>query len=183
MKSRRPRSRSTPANFDFGQFFKDVETTEGGPRRVEAHRAPKGGPRRVGGPEIRFFSSSATMFTLFSSLVGPFVEFLKRRGGHMCEFRVKPRSPKAESPNVHISRALTLQKHHQNSTEGPQEREEKNENCGGRGEKKSDILGVQRREGRGPAGGEGGEVQRRLKVQDSRQRFLGTKTEQKENEE
>ena len=32
-------------------------------------------------------------------------------------------------------------KHHQNSTKGPPEREEKNEFCGGRGKKKSEILG------------------------------------------
>ena len=43
-----------------------------------------------------------------------------------------------------------LQKHHQNSTRRPPEREEKNEFCGGRGKKKSEILG-------GPGEGRSGE--------------------------
>ena len=38
-----------------------------------------------------------------------------------------------------------LQKHHQNSTKGPTTEEEKNENFGGRREKKCEVLGVQRR--------------------------------------
>ena len=68
---------------------------EGG--RTQKNDAPEGGapqvgPRRVRGPKISlFFPSPASIFALFLSLGGPFVEFwwcLKRRGPEMYTFGV-----------------------------------------------------------------------------------------------
>ena len=181
-----------------------------GPRRVEL--------RRVGGPKFRaFFPSSATIFFLLSLSWGPFVEFwwcLKRRGLKCARLEFsgcRVRAPAARSGGAagvsHDSpRAQTctfqgsgLQKHQQNSTQGPQERERRMKIVAG-GKKKSEILGGPaegcraegcRAEGGSPEGGSpergsSGRVHRkwgaRFRVQF---RFLGTKTEraQKQNEE
>ena len=138
-----------------------------GPRRVGPGRV---GPPRVGGPKFRAFfpPPPATIFFLSSLSWGSFrgilVGFLKRRGPEMCTFGVlglscaSPGGPvwccrrgftrQPESPNVHIS-GFRPSKHHQNSTKGPPRERRKNKNCGGRGEKKREILG-------GPAEGSGG---------------------------
>ena len=64
--------------------------------------------------------------------------------------------------NVHITTARELQtctferhglqKHHQNSTKRHPQREEKNKSCGGRGKKKSEILGGPAVQGKGGPG-------------------------------
>ena len=128
-----------------------------GPRRVEPRRVE---PRRVGSPKFRafFFPPPATIFFLLSLSCGPFVEFrwcLKRRGPALCTLGVlglpcaSPGGPvwwgrrgftQPESPNVHISGfrpSKTPTKFHERT---PRERK-KNANCGGRSEKKSEILG------------------------------------------
>ena len=46
-----------------------------------------------------------------------------------------------ETPAACTFEGHGLQKHHQNSTRRPLEREKKNENEGGRGKEKSEILG------------------------------------------
>ena len=103
---------------------------------------PKGGAPKGGGPKIsRFFFPLPPQFSFFSpSLGGPFVEFwwcLKRRGREMCTFGVlrlscaSPGGPVWWGRRVshNSQRAQTtfegpgLQKHHQKSTKGPQERE------------------------------------------------------------
>ena len=146
---------STSANFDFGQFrlrpisisanfgMLSFGTTkrgalEGwGAQKVEAPNlgpegwgpegwGPEGGSSKGGGPKISrfFFPPPATVFFLLSLSWGPFVEFcwcLKRRGPEMCTFGVLGLS--CASPG------------------GPTRERKKNENCGGRREKKSEILG------------------------------------------
>ena len=106
-----------------------VEAPKGGgpegwrPRRVEAPKRPQRvGPGRVG-PE------------------GPKILRVRSRQG----FTRQP-----ESPNVHISGSQRFKKHHQNSTKGPPREGEKNENCGGRKEKKKRNFG---RSGGGLSGG------------------------------
>ena len=132
---------------------------EGGPKGGGPKGGgPKGGGPKGGGPKIsRFFSPLPPQNSFFSSLSGGLlVEFwwcLKRRGGQMCTFGVlwlscEARSGGAAGVSHDSPRAQTctfegpgLQKHNQNSTKRHPEREEKNEFCGGRGKKKSEILG------------------------------------------
>ena len=123
--------------------------------------APKGGAQKGGGPKISrfFFPPPATIFILLSLSWGPFVEFwwcLKRRGPEMCTFGVlglscaSPGGPvwwgrrgftrQPESPNVHISGYRPSKTPTKFNERTPRERK-KNENCGGRREKKSEILG------------------------------------------
>ena len=137
--------------------------------QTQKNRAPKGGATRVE-PEPRKkwdpVPSPASHFRTFVSLWRSsrvfLVVFLKRRGRQMFTFGVLGLSCEAlEGPETagvsHDNpRAQTctfqgphLQKHHQNSNERSSERGRKNENCGGRGEKKSEILG-------GPAEGRSG---------------------------
>ena len=89
--------------------------------------APKGGGPKGGGPKIsRFFPSPAIMFFHSSLSWG-------------SSFHMTTREPKPyQDPG--------LRKHHQNSTRRPPREGRKNENCGGRRDKKSEILG-------GPGGG------------------------------
>ena len=61
-----------------------------------------------------------------------------RRPGLVGAAGVPHDSPRAQTCTFE---GLGLQKHHQNSTRRHPEREEKNEFCGGRGKKKSEILG------------------------------------------
>ena len=115
----------------------------------------------VGGPKFRafFFPPLATIFILLSLSWGPCVEFwwcLKRQGPEMCTFGVlglSCASPggqvwwgrrgftrQPESPNVHISgfrNSKTPTKFHERT---PREGK-KNENCGGRREKKERNFG------------------------------------------
>ena len=136
---------------------------------------PEGwGPEGWGAQNLSLFSPLPPQNSFFSSLSGGFlVEFwwcLKRRGPEMCTFGVlglscaSPGGPvwwgrrgftrQSESPHVHISGPRRF-KHHQNSTRKPPEREEKNEFCGGREKKKSEILGGPAEGGPGK-GGKGG---------------------------
>ena len=144
-----------------------MEAPKGGgpnPEKVEPRKggAPKGGARRVGGPKFRaFFSLLPPQFSSFllSLSWGPFVEFwwcLKHRGLEMCTFGVlglscaSPGGPvwwgrrgftrQPESPNVHISGFRPSKTPTKVNERTPRERK-KNENCGGRREKKSEILG------------------------------------------
>ena len=143
-----------------------------GPRRVGAQTQKKWGPEGWGPegwspegwrPKIsRFFFPLPPQNLFFSSLSGGLlVEFwwcLKRRGAQMCTFGVlglscaSPGGPvwwgrrgftrQPESPNVHISGSRfskTPTKFHERT---PRERK-KNESCGGRREKKSEIWAVQ----------------------------------------
>ena len=136
---------------------------KGGARRVE--------PRRVGGPTflVFFFLLPATIFFLPSSLSGCLlVEFwwcLKRRGPEMCTFGVlglscaSPGGPvcwgrrgftrQPESPNVNISGFRPSKTPTKFNERTPRERR-KNENCGGRREKKERNFG---RSGGGWSGG------------------------------
>ena len=154
--------------FDFGQFdlsqFLDVEFWDdkvwgqkgGGPKGG----APKGGAPNGGGPKFRaFFPSSATIFFLHSLSCGPYVEFcwcLKRRGPEMCTFGVlglscaSPGGPvwwgrrgftrQPENSKCAHFRVPANKKTNKIQRKDPRERK-KNENCGGRREKKSEILG------------------------------------------
>ena len=123
--------------------------------------APKGGLRRVGGPKFRAFSSlSRHRFTLSVSLwVSFLVEFwwcLKCRGPEMCTFGVlglscaSPGGPvwwgrrgftrQPESPNVHISGFPAFKTPPKFNEKTPRETQ-KERNGGGKGKKKSEILG------------------------------------------
>ena len=165
-------------------------------------------PRRVGEPKISrfFFRPPATIFILLPLSWGPCVEFwwcLKRRGPEMCTFGVlglscaSPGGPvwwgrrgftrQPESPNVHISGFWPSKTPTKFNERTPRERK-KNENCGGRREKKERNFG---RSGGGLSGGglSGGGLSGGIWVQGSgfqvQFRFLGTQTEkaQKQNEE
>ena len=125
------------------------------PDKVGAQRV---GPRRVGGPKFRaFFFTLPPQNSFLSSLSGGLLVefwwcfFFKRRGAQMCTFGVLwlSREAPTKPPGFHTTtrepkRAdlrVPAFKHHQNSTKGPPREGEKNENCGGRGKKKSEILG------------------------------------------
>ena len=178
----------------------------------------------MGGPKFRaffFFPFPATIFFLLSLSWGPFVEFwwcLKRRGREMCTFGVlglscaSPGGPvwwgrrgftrQLESPNVHISGSRPSKTPTKFNERTPRERK-KNENCGGRREKKERNFG---RSGGGLSGGglsggglsggglsggglSGGGFSSGNGVQGSGSRvqsrffWTKTKTEQKQNEE
>ena len=106
---------STSANFDFGQFdfgqFLDVEFWDD----------KVWGPRRVGSPKFRVFSLLRHSFYSSFSLLGSFRGILlvfEGRNPEMCTFGVLGLS--CASPGGPV---WWGQKHHQNSTKGPQERE------------------------------------------------------------
>ena len=132
-----------------------------GPRRVGPRRV---GPRMVGAQNFAlFFPSPATVFILFSLSFGLFRGILVvfeapgRSNMHVWSSRAvvcEPRRPGLVGQTCRFE-GPGLQKHHQNSTKKTKREGEKNENCGGRGKKKSEILGGPA-EG-GPAeGGSGG---------------------------
>ena len=83
-----------------------------------------------------FFPSPATKFVLFFGLLVEFWWCLKRRSPEMCTFGVLWLL--CEAP---AARGSGQQKHHQNSTRRHPERVEKNEFCGERGRRKSEIWG------------------------------------------
>ena len=107
-----------------------------------------------------FFFPLPPQFSLFSPLFWSFsLNFggvFEDRDPQMCTFRfpgcrVKPARPhqtgppglahdSPRTPNVHIWAPRRF-KHHQNSTKKTKREWEKNENCGGRGKKKREILG------------------------------------------
>ena len=143
------------------------------PRKVGAPKvgAPKGwGPEGWEAQNFALFFPSLTGNFIHSSLSGGFlVEFwwcLKRRDAQMCAFGVlwlSCEAPAARSGGAtgvphDNQRAQTctferpgLQKHHQNSTRRPPERDKKSEMVAGE-RKKSEILGYP---GEGPSGGGG----------------------------
>ena len=148
---------STSANFDFGQFdfdqFLDVEFLVHQGWDPIGWRPRGWRHRRVGGKISRFFS----LLPLLSFSWGPYVEFwwcLKRRGPEMCTFGVLGLS--CASPgapvwwgcpgftHVYIS-GSGLQKHQQNSTQGPQERERRMKIVAGGGKKRAKFWAVRRR--------------------------------------
>ena len=136
----------------------------GGRRRVGPQRV---GPRRVGGPKFRaFFSLSRHNFLSFFSLLGVFSwnfggVFEAQAGALKCarlEFSgCRVRAPAGRSGGAagvpHDSpRAQTctfqgpgLQKHQQNSTKGPQERERRMKIVAGGGKKRAKFWAVRRR--------------------------------------
>ena len=117
----------------------------------------KGGAQKGGGPKIsRFFPSPASIFALFVSLWVSSRGWwcLKRRGLKMRTIAVlrlsceTPTAPGAagvshDSPRAQMCtfQGSGLQKHQQNSTKGPQERERRMKIVAGGGNKKSEILG------------------------------------------
>ena len=132
-----------------------------GPGRVGAGGAPKGGGPKISRfffllpPPCSFFFLSLGIFSclFFSLRVSSRVFFPLSVGssrGILVVFEAPGRSNvRVWSSMVGGTRTFErpgLQKHHQHSTRRHPEREEKNEFCGGRGKKKSDILG-------GPGGG------------------------------
>ena len=139
---------------------------------------PKGGALKGVGPKIsRFFFPPPATVSLFLCLFGCLlVEFwwcLKRRGPEMCTFGVLGLS--CASPG--------LQKHHQNSTQGPQERERRTKIVVGGGKKKARNFGRSggRLSGRGWFTRGRGPSEGSIRVQGLgfrvQFRFLGTKTE------
>ena len=104
-----------------------------------------------------FFSLSRRKIRSFLPSLGVWCVFQGRdpqSNVHVSALRLPCETPAASGPpGLHTTtRELQtctyegpgLQKHHQNSTKRPPEREEKNEFCGGRGKKKRDILGTLR---------------------------------------
>ena len=135
----------------------------GEPRRVGSPEgwSPEGwSPEGWGAQNFTlFFPPPATIFFLLSISWGPFVEFWwcwKRRGPEMCTFGVlglscaSPGGPvwwgrrgftrQPESPNVHISGFRPSKTPTKFNEKAPRERK-KNENCGGRREKKERNFG------------------------------------------
>ena len=135
-----------------------VEPRRVEPRRVEPRRVE---PRRVGGPKFRaFFSLLRHNFLSSFSLLGSFRGILvvfEAAGALKCarlEFSgCRVRAPAArsggavgvshDSPRAQMCtfQGSGLQKHQQNSTKGPQERERRMKIVAGGGKKKSEILG------------------------------------------
>ena len=112
-----------------------------GPRRV----GPRSGPRRGGEPEgWEPEGWGAQNFALFFPLP-PQNSFFSS-----LSWRSSPKPPGLHTTTREPKRALEgpgLQKHNQNSTRRPPEREEKNEFCGGRGKKRAKFWAVRRRGG------------------------------------
>ena len=132
------------------------ELTWVGVRRVEPRRV---GPRKSGTPK-GWEAQNFALFLPFPGLVGP------------PGFHTTAREPK----RAHF-RALALQKHHQNSTRRPPEREEKNEFCGGRGEKRAKFWAVPGKGGPGKGGpGKGGPEHDQTKTLNPPHRNRGTNT-------
>ena len=196
---------STLANF----WMLNLETTKCG--ALGGWSFEGWSPEGWEGPKFRaVFPSSATIFFLLSLSWGPFVEFwwcLKRRGPsnvHVWRPGLVGPPGSHDSPRAQMCtfQGSGLQKHQQNSTKGPQERERRMKIVAGGGKKRAKFWVVwwrvvrwrvvqrrvvQRRGVHGRGGPAEGSIGNAVQGSGFRFqfRFLGTKTEteQKQNEE